>query len=284
MVDKRRNAQVPSAYEVLSVLEFIGTQLAPVRASTIARELNLPRSTTYHLLAALVDQGFVTHLPEERRYALGPVAHELGTGYARHVPLQRLATHPMADLVRRSRNTAHLTVMRGREVIYIIEQRAPRKPSLVTHEDVRLPAHLTASGRAMLAWMPESQVSAIYAGERELSRRTDVGPATVDELLEMLTHMRQAGYAWEAEEVTLGLLSLAAPIFDRTGHPVASVALTVSAADLTHGSAGIAEPGVPQAVVGATAEIRELGLKYARQIRGCAGELTRRLGATSATN
>lgn len=274
---EKRAPQVPSAYEVLAVLEFIGTQPAPVQASTISRELALPRSTTYHLLTALVSEGFVTHLPEERRYALGAVAHELGTGYARQVPLQRLAIHPMAGLVKKSRNTAHLTAMRGREVIYLIEQQAPRKPSLVTHEAVRLPAHLTASGRAMLAWMPEAQVAAIYAGETVLSRRTDHGPATVDELLTLLSAMRKAGFAWECEEVTRGLYSVAAPVFDRSAHPIASVALTVRAEDVTTPAPESAvNPGLP-------AEVGALGAKYAKAVRDCAQELTRRLGTVRAT-
>lgn len=275
---EKRASQVPSAYEVLAVLEFIGTQPAPVQASTIARELKLPRSTTYHLLTALVSEGFVTHLPEERRYALGAVAHELGTGYARQVPLQRLAVHPMAGLVKKSRNTAHLTAMRGREVIYLIEQQAPRKPSLVTHEAVRLPAHLTASGRAMLAWMPEAQVAAIYAGETVLSRRTDQRPATVTDLIALLGSMRSAGFAWECEEVTRGLYSVAAPVFDRSAHPIASVALTVRAED-------IASPGPESAVNPALPpEVRALGAKYAKAVRDCAHELTRRLGTARTTD
>ena len=58
-------------------------------AAVLVRELGLPRSTVYHLLATLVDNGFVTHLPEDRRYALGIAAYELGTGYTRQAPLQR---------------------------------------------------------------------------------------------------------------------------------------------------------------------------------------------------
>ncbi|WP_125610525.1 IclR family transcriptional regulator [Specibacter cremeus] len=283
MATSRTSPQVPSAYEVLAVLQYIGTQVGPVQASTIAREVGLPRSTTYHLLTALVREGFVTHLPEEHRYALGAVAYELGTGYARQVPLQRIAQHPISTLVKRSRNTAHLSVMHGHEVIYIIEHRAPRQPSLVTDKDVRLPAHLTASGRAMMAWMTPAQVSAIYADRPILARRQERGPTSVPELIDLLHRMRQTGYAWEAEEVTKGLYSIAAPVLDRANHPVASVALTVPAHTLIQqegpslkGHSAPVSPRHPQL------QIELLGQRYAAQVTECAQELARRLGAARA--
>lgn len=280
MANTRVSSQVPSAYEVLSVLQFIGTQIAPVQASTISREVGLPRSTTYHLLTALVREGFVTHLPEEHRYALGAVAHELGTGYARQVPLQRIAQHPIAGLVKRSRNTAHLSVMHGREVIYIIEQRAPRRPSLVTGKDVRLPAHLTASGRAMMAWMTPAQVSALYAGQHDLPLRNGRGPASVPELIALLDQMRRVGYAWEAEEVTEGLFSIGVPVFDRSSHPVASVALTVPASDIARfPGPDVQDPRTTRGRHGMAPEIEKLGGQYAGQVMECAQELTKRLGA-----
>jgi DNA-binding IclR family transcriptional regulator len=60
-------ANVPAAGHALDVLTLLGRHVAPVPASAIARDLGLPRSTTYHLLAVLQEKGFVVHLPEERR-------------------------------------------------------------------------------------------------------------------------------------------------------------------------------------------------------------------------
>src|SRR5688500_15352651 len=139
-----RSAQVPAAAQVLAILRYLARQAGPVPASAIARDLGLPRSTTYHLLTTLTDAGFVVHLPEERRYALGVSAYELGTGYTRQAPLQRLARVPLAALVDRVGQSAHLAVLHGREVIYVIEERAPGRPPLVTDVGVRLPAQLTA--------------------------------------------------------------------------------------------------------------------------------------------
>ena len=145
------------------MLQYLGTQAQPAAAAVISRELGLPRSTTYHLLDTLVQAGFVVHVAEERRYALGVAVYELASGYARQTSLQRLARAPLAALVDSTGQNAHLAIMHGRDVIYVIEERATGRPPLITDVGVRLPAHLTASGRAMLAQMPRAQVRALYA-------------------------------------------------------------------------------------------------------------------------
>ena len=99
---------VPAAEQTLAILRHLASQASPVQATAIARSLELPRSTTYHLLNTLIDYGFVVHYPDQRAYGLGVSAHELGSGYARQEPLQRLARRPIAALADRCRNSAHL--------------------------------------------------------------------------------------------------------------------------------------------------------------------------------
>jgi DNA-binding IclR family transcriptional regulator len=219
-------AQVPAARQVLAILRFLAAQAGPVPAATVARELGLPRSSTYHLLATLADDGFVVHLPEERRWGLGVSAYELGTGYIRQAPLERLARVPLATLVDRAGHSAHLAVLHGREVIYVIEERAPGRPPLVTDVGVRLPAQLTASGRALLAALPAVQVRALFDDPAAFVLRNDTGPRSLSALRRLLVDVRRQGYADEDGEVTPGFGSVAAAVLDHAGHPVASVAVT----------------------------------------------------------
>ncbi|HZI98740.1 MAG TPA: helix-turn-helix domain-containing protein, partial [Actinomycetales bacterium] len=72
------SSRVPAAEQVLALLRRMAAQPGPASAAALARDLGIPRSTTYHLLAVLVREGFVVHLPEERRYALGVSAFDLG--------------------------------------------------------------------------------------------------------------------------------------------------------------------------------------------------------------
>ena len=92
-------------------------------------------------------------------------AFEVGSGYTRQEPLQRIARRLLADLADTTGQSAHLAVLHGRDVLYVVEERAPGRPPLVTDVGVRLPAHLTASGRAILAALPRRP------GARALPRR-----------------------------------------------------------------------------------------------------------------
>lgn len=104
----------PAADAVLQVLVLLARQLEPVPAATVAASLGLPRSTTYRLLGALVDAGFVSYLPEERRYGLGVVAFELGSSYSRQMPLRRVAQPVLTRLVSATMRTRTWRCCTGR--------------------------------------------------------------------------------------------------------------------------------------------------------------------------
>lgn len=218
--------QVPAATRTLRVLRFLASQPDPVPLDRITRACDLPRSTAYHLLTAMIDEGFVVHLTEERRYGLGVAAFEVGSGYSRQGPLQRISRRRLAELVDRTGHSAHLAVLHGRDVLYVLEERAPGRPPLVTDVGVRLPGHLTASGRAILSALPSSQVRALYPDADAFVDRHGTGPRTLAELRSVLSETRRRGWATEEGEVTPGFSSVAAPVLDHNGHPVAGLALT----------------------------------------------------------
>lgn len=217
---------MPAADQTLRILRHLARRPAPIAASALARDLAIPRSTIYHLLATLEDHGFVVHLAQEQRWGLGTSAFELAGGYARQEPLARLGRPLLASLADRLGESAHLAVMSGRDVLYIVEERAVRRPALVTDVGVRLPAHLTATGRAMLATLPRSQVRALYPDRAAFTERTGRGPSRPSELRDLLREVRAAGVATEDGEVTPGFQSVAAVVRDHTGWPAAAIAVT----------------------------------------------------------
>lgn len=220
--------QVPAADQTLRILRYFAGRTTPVSASAIARDLALPRSTVHHLLNTLVAHGFVLHLREERRWALGTAASELAGGFTRQQPLARLGRPLVAALADRLGESTHLAVLSGADVIYIVEERAPRRPALVTDVGVRLPTHLTATGRAMLAALPREQVRALYPHASTFSTRTGEGPSRPSELRDLLRSIRSAGFASENGEVTEGVRSVGASILDASGWPLAAVAASWS--------------------------------------------------------
>ena len=219
-------SNAPAAGHAVDVLTLLARHSGPLPAGQIARALGLPRSSTYHLLSVLTDRGFVVHLPDDRRYGLGPAAYELGSAYQRQAPLQRIARPALAALAARTTHNAHLAVLHGRDVLYVIEERAPKQPMLVTDVGVRLPATLTASGLVMLAYLPAAQVRALFPGRADFVQRNGVGPTSLTALRSELSRVRARGYAQENGSVTAGLASVAACVMDHTGLPAAGLACT----------------------------------------------------------
>ncbi len=216
----------PGASHALDVLELLARRGEPLPAATVARELGLPRSSTYHLLGVLRDRGYVAHLEGERRYGLGVAAYELGSAYGRQAPLQRMARSTLNRLVDTTGHNAHLAVLHGRDVLYVIEQRAPKGPVLVSDVGVRLPATLTATGLAMLAALPAGQVRALFPHAEALVQRDGRGPTSTTQLRSLLQAVRARGYAVEDGQITGGLKSVAVAVLDHSDHPVAAVAVT----------------------------------------------------------
>lgn len=239
MLDSRlaavASSEAPTVGAALRILTHLAGQPGPVAAATLARVLDLPRSSVYRLLGVLEEQGYVLRFPELRRYGLGIAAFELSSGYVRQEPVTRLGRPVLAALVDRVGESAHLAVLHGRDVLYLVEERAPRRPALVTDVGVRLPSHLTASGRALLAALPAEQVRALFPTGERLTTRDGSEGMTYGRLKRELTATRARGHAVEDGEVTEGMSSVAVALRDRSGWPTASVALTFRTAEVPQG-------------------------------------------------
>lgn len=220
------SSSVKSAERVLGILELLARHTRPVPTMTIARECGIPKSSAHHLLNVMRARHFVTYYEAERAWGLGVSAFEIGSAYLRSEPLQRLGRPLLTDLTASIGETSHLAVLHGTDVLYVDkEQPAAAATKLVTEVGVRLPAHLTAVGRAILAELTEAQVRAVYANS-PLVRRTGQGPSQLAELLAELAAVRRAGHALEAGLTTPGISCLAAPVFSHEGLPVAAVGIT----------------------------------------------------------
>jgi len=156
-------------------------------------------------------------------------AFEIGSAYLRHEPLEMLARPLLRRLVAQIGETAHLGVLHGAETLYLLKEQptVSRIPvTLVTDIGVRLPAHLTASGRSILAHLPAAQVRALFPSARGFVDRTGQGPANLPELRRILAAERAQKWAEEVGLVTPGLQSVAACVFDHSGWPCAAISVT----------------------------------------------------------
>jgi DNA-binding IclR family transcriptional regulator len=258
------SSDVPALRRGLAILRLLASHAGPMTAAAVAGELGLPRSTAYHLLAELVGGGFVTHLPEDRRYGLGVAAFEVGSAYLRHDPLEALARPLLRSLVGRVGRTAHLGVLHGSETLYLVREQPERPPATpnvtITDVGVRLPAQLPASGRAMLGLLPAAQVRALFPSARSFLNRTGRGPTDLPGLRRLLASERRRGWAVEDGHVTVGFASVAAAVLDHGDRPVAAISVT-----FRHDCPGQRECGRDWPTLAA-------------EVRRAAGELSTRIG------
>ena len=218
------------------MLSYLAAQVGPVGAVAIARDLGIPRSSAYHLLAEMSTLGYVVHFPEEERWGLGVAAFEVGSAYLRHDPLERMATPVLTSLVRdvgeRVALVAHLGILHGRETMYLLKFATGKPLTLVTEVGVRLPASLTATGRAILAQTDRAQVRALFENDAAFVLRTGAGPASPAQLRELLAVERERGYAEEDGLITEGFASVAVAVHDHAHRPIAAIGVTFRSADV----------------------------------------------------
>jgi len=220
---------VKSADRVLRILRYLAQQAVPTPTMVLARECDIPKSSTHHLLNMMLDHHFVTYYEEEHAWGLGVASFEIGASYLRSRPLQRLGRQRLVALTTQTRKTSHLAILHGVDVLYIDKEEPPRDvPRLITEVGVRLPAHLTSVGIAILANLPTQQVRALY-DNRQFVNRTGVGPRDLRDLLPILERVRELGYAYDMQMTTPGVCCVAAPVFARDGQPTAALGITLLA-------------------------------------------------------
>lgn len=230
-------SSMPTATQTLRILRYLAEHPDGVRASVMAAELGLPRSTTYRLLGIMSEEGFVLHHPDDQSFGLGAGAFEIANSYGCDATLHRLGKPVLARLVGElfPQAIGQLSVLRSRETLHLLRTSGCRAPVSVTNVGVRLPAHLTATGRAMLSCHTQEQIRALFSDQPCFVLRTGRGPSSLRELREILRNTRALCYSHEDEEVAVGLASVAAPVLDPTGYPIAAIGLTFRAEELDSG-------------------------------------------------
>jgi IclR family acetate operon transcriptional repressor len=190
--------------------------------SELARRTELAKSTTHRLVGHLVTTGLLER--EGTSVRLGLKLFEIGQLAIRQRGLVDAARPYLADLREATRNTVHLAVLEGTEVVYLDILRGPDAPLLPSRIGGRFPAHATGVGKAILAFTPGSEVEkVIAAGLTRVSTRTITVPGL---LRKHLTKVRGEGIAYEREESAVGVVCAASPLLDGGGRALAAISIS----------------------------------------------------------
>jgi len=123
----------------------------------------------------------------------------------------------MERIHERTGETVFLCVRRGDEAVCIERLDGRRVQSLALRLGGSLPLHAGAAPRVLLAWEARAEWEAFFERCSPLEQYTDRTPLTRKQLFAELEQTLERGYAVSDEDVTPGISSLGAPVFDYTG-------------------------------------------------------------------
>jgi DNA-binding IclR family transcriptional regulator len=215
----------------LDVLLCFSNQTPELTMTQIAERVGVHKSTVHRLLATLEHKRFIQRNPDTGMYRLGIRLLQMAYLTLEQNDLRRLAVPFMHRLCDLYEENIDLTVLDDTDVVFINILEGPQRVKLAAAIGQRLPAFATASGKAILAYMPEKTVRQILT--RGMPQLTSYTLNSPEALLEDLKKVRELGYAISEQELEEQIHALAAPIFNHENHPIASIAVAGPAYRLT---------------------------------------------------
>ena len=191
--------------------------------SELATQLLLNKSNVHRLLQALVHQGFARKNNDTNRYELTMKLWELGSRTANKLDVRLESLPFMKQLAEETRETVHLSILDGAEVLYIEKIDSPQPVRACTSVGGRAPAQCVATGKAMLAWADEAVLGVV---KNRLKQHTEKSIVRFGDLRKQLEDIRRSGYATNSGEWREQVVGAAAPIRDASGQVVAALGIS----------------------------------------------------------
>ena len=219
---------VVTAARVLRAFTSADTLLG---VSEIARRVKVSTSTAHRMLTTLTAERLLERDEASGRYRLGLALYELGASVTEHVDLHAACLPVLTTLRHRTGEMVHVAVLDGLEVVYVERLESHHLLPIFRRVGHRLPAHLTSSGKVLLAALPDDELARRLAGHT-LTARTRRSITRPEQLLAELDLVRSRGWAANIEEGQPGITSVGAPIRGGDGATMAAVSVVAAAARL----------------------------------------------------
>jgi DNA-binding IclR family transcriptional regulator len=216
---------VKSADRVMAVLDLVA-ESGSLSFGEIATRLALPKSSAHALLQTMHARGYLAFEEESKAYRLGTRIWELANAHHGIEDLRTVIKPLMDALVERTGETVQLAILEGIEAVYLEQSQSPHPMKLTSRAGVRLPAHTSAIGKALLASLEPADAERRLDGAA-LVRLTDNTIGDVPRLLEELERVRRQGYSLDNEEFAIGLRCVAMPVLDAQGKTIAAMSVSM---------------------------------------------------------
>jgi DNA-binding IclR family transcriptional regulator len=224
--DVHRSSRIQSVGRALDLLEVLANE--ELGLVELGRRTGLQPSTTHRMLATLTDRGYVTR-DDDGRYRLASKAtSNLGGVLSSRERRLMAAVRPLMQRVHIvTQQTIHLTVLDGTDVVFVYQLLHRDRLGAMIHDNIRLPAHVSASGKALLAFQPGNLAAKLISHELKPSTRETIVNRRV--LSRDLERIRDRGYALDYCEYRPDRCCVAAPIFEGSDRPIAAISASGSA-------------------------------------------------------
>ena len=216
-------------YVLLSIADLNAPEGKTLTEVSVATGIN--RTTLYRILTTLETRHFVSRAPLTDRYSLGMAVLSLSSKLLRSLDIREVARPILDELSRRSGELVFLTVQDRDEIVTVEAFESSERISLRATIGERRPMYCTASGKAILAHLPDPDVNRIVQrGMPPVTPRTITSPLVLGHNLE---EARARGYAWDDEERYEGVRCVAAAVFGPGGNTVAAASIAVPTMRMT---------------------------------------------------
>jgi len=215
---------VQSVDRAIQILKLFSEDRKEMKLTEIANELDLNKSTVYGILSTLKYHGLIDQDEKTQKYRLGLYLMRLGNLVANSIDVINIA-HPIIEEVsHRLNETVHLSKLDRLEIVYLDKVESNQSIRISTAIGTRKPAYCTGMGKVLLAFSDLNEVEKSLPDKLQAFTPNTVIDKKV--LLEELRDIKKIGYAIDREESEIGLMCIAAPIFDYNGE--VKYALSVS--------------------------------------------------------
>ena len=222
-MNKKSYPGTQSVQRAISLLNAFTDTQPEWGLNDLAQALGLNKTTAYRLLSALVIEGMVTRDENSGGYRLGPGAIVLG-GRALRTNNLNIVSHAELDkLAEVTGETVTLEILVECDVLIIDQVQGSHMLGAAQDMFARWPAHATSTGKVLLAYLPVILCEELLSAP--LERYTENTITDLSELQEELTRIRAQGYGTVHEELELGFVACAAPIFNHNGRAIAAISV-----------------------------------------------------------
>lgn len=189
----------------------------------LAEALDMSKTTVYHHLMSLKELGYV--IRDGSDYKLSLRFLNLGKYIQINNDLYEEGKPVIDELADRSSEKTHLTIEENNRLVYLYKSEPEGSVGRQFPVGERDYLHHSASGKAILAHLPEEKIETIIE-ESGLPSRTENTITDTEELLEELERVRENGYAINDEEEIQGIKAVASPVVGERGEVIASVSVS----------------------------------------------------------